>query len=328
MRAPRRGDGRAPGKDGVGPPPRDRVEHINVVIVHGALATPKHDDAPVDECRRVRAARRRDLPQHLGVQPLHRLCSQSVRWDRSEEDGAPVLKRKTSRQQPFSSHPPKSQATLSTSVTLCARMPCDGSWPYTDARLQYISVAGTGSASFELGRWGVFRILCPRGPVADAPFLPSLSLSRSRSLSLSLSRSRSFFSSRSFSFTVAGDPDRVLRGVLSPLETLAPASLGVREVDAEERVRPDGFLGPPGILDEAPAMLLRLLVLATALKVDVEPECPVWKYGERGLARPALRRPSSGTSLRVAIRGESIRVSGMALKCVVVNGVVRDEIIN
>lgn len=73
-----------------------------------------------------------------------------------------MSKRYTSFQQALSSHPPNSHATLSTRVTVCARMLCMGSVPWTGARDQYMMVAGAVGTSLPVGRRGVMRIFCSR----------------------------------------------------------------------------------------------------------------------------------------------------------------------
>ena len=174
---------------------------------------------------------------------------------------APVLKQNTSFQHPFSSHPPNNHAILSISVTLCARIPCNGIAPYTGARLQCMSVAAVGSTSLACGRWGVFRVLYVVGGPEPFALFPSRSLSlplfSPPSLSLSLSRS----------LTVAGEPDRCLRGVATPLR-VSP----LMDRPVAERVRPDGvrWLAAEGVREGAPA-LPRLVVLPAGLKVVAEP---------------------------------------------------------
>ena len=210
----------------------------------------------------------------------------------------PVLKQKTSRQHPRSSHPPNIHAMLSMRVTVCARVPCNGIAPYTGARLQCISVAGESSTSFACGRWGVFRTLCVGGGALLVPLPSRPSLSRPDWLFSSLSLSLSLSLSRSRSLTVAGDPDRCLRGVATPLSV---SPLVDRPVP--DRVRPEGvrWLVAEGVLEGAPA-LLRLVVLPAGLKVVAEPVTAWWKYGERALGVSGL---SSGTSVSPPTRGES-----------------------
>lgn len=65
-------------------------------------------------------------------------------------------------QQPLSSHPPNSHATLSTSVTVCARILRIGSVPCTGARDQYMAVAGAMGTSSLWGSRGVVRMRCSR----------------------------------------------------------------------------------------------------------------------------------------------------------------------
>jgi hypothetical protein len=86
-----------------------------------------------------------------------------------------VSKSQTSCQPPFSSQPPKIQATLSTTLTVCARQPREGMRPCTGATNQYMPVAGTSSACASCGMCGNRRNLC-RPSCA-----PLASRSRSRS---------------------------------------------------------------------------------------------------------------------------------------------------
>lgn len=79
----------------------------------------------------------------------------------------PVWKHQTSLKQSTSSHPPKTHAVWSTRVTLCARMPCVGSVPQTGALLQYMTLAGAGSASRLCGRWGIVRMRGTGSPLAE-----------------------------------------------------------------------------------------------------------------------------------------------------------------
>jgi hypothetical protein len=58
---------------------------------------------------------------------------------------------------PLSSQPPNIHATLSASVTVCARKPCVGRVPHTGALLQYITGGGAGSTLSTFGRWGIAR---------------------------------------------------------------------------------------------------------------------------------------------------------------------------
>ena len=196
-----------------------------------------------------------------------------------------MLKQNTSFQHARSSHPPKSQATLSMSVTVCARMPCASMWPYVGARLQCMSVAGAGSASLVCGRCGVLRTRCvggavgaffPSRPSRSRPSLPSRrSRPSSRPATLLSSRSLSLSRSRSRPFTVAGDPERC-RLSTGPTESpLAERTVGVRVI-------PDGVRWPAadGVRE---GTLPRLVVLAEAalgdacLNVVAEPVTAWWK---------------------------------------------------
>src|SRR5882762_6852267 len=89
---------------------------------------------------------------------MHQSNIISISKSRSEvECDAPVLKHQTSFQHPLSSQPPNNQAILSTRVTLCARMLCEGNVPQTGALLQYMTDAGASSALFEWAKCGIMR---------------------------------------------------------------------------------------------------------------------------------------------------------------------------
>lgn len=76
-----------------------------------------------------------------------------------------------SRAVSLSSQPPKTQAMLSSRLTVCPRMLRWGIAPYTGARLQYINALGASSASLSCGSRGVLRVF---GIAVVRDDLPSL----------------------------------------------------------------------------------------------------------------------------------------------------------
>lgn len=187
-----------------------------------------------------------------------------------------MLKHHTSLKHPFSSHPPKIQATPSTSVTLCALTLCVGSAPYTGALLQYINVAGTGSA-LPAGRCGLCLYLGPvgcappcAGLLADCP-APPVTPSRIVAAPGDLDRP--------FPFAAVAEEDTTPVADAVSLALSLSLSLSLRSDELDTR-RPERFLARPWREDEdggggggmavAEARLARLLVLACARNVDAE----------------------------------------------------------
>ena len=167
MSAPRWGNVRG-GESRARPAPCGNVKDVNAIVVRCALPTADDNDLAPNERRRVRATRWRQVALHLGMCPLHRLCQEVglVGSAKNTKKGlkkafgethAPILKHHMSLKHPPSSQPPNNHATLSASVTVCARTPCVGSDPQTGALLQYITGGGAGSTLVALGRWGIRR---------------------------------------------------------------------------------------------------------------------------------------------------------------------------
>jgi hypothetical protein len=65
----------------VRPTPREYVEDVRAVVVRCTLSAADDDNLATNECRRVRATRWRQVPLHIRMRPMRRICEGTLLFE-------------------------------------------------------------------------------------------------------------------------------------------------------------------------------------------------------------------------------------------------------